>query len=455
MSLTRPILNVPDTQSLPAGPEVGDLLAGKYRVERKIGQGGMGVVVVARHVELDERVAVKFLLPKALEDNEAVMRFSREARASVKIKSEHVVRTLDVGKLDNGAPYMVMEYLEGADLGARLEQSGRLPIKQAVDFVLQTCHALADAHAIGIIHRDIKPSNLFVVRKSDGTEAVKVLDFGISKVTGSAAGSLDVGMTSTRTLMGSPSYMSPEQLTAARDAGVHTDIWALGITLHEFLAGHPPFAGPNMPVLCTRIMQQAAPRLSATRPDVPDELQSVVDKCLEKEPAKRYPNVAELAVALVPFASSRGRRTADAAQRVLQAAGLCPGSLTLPLDSNSPPVAVPVRPYPMLPEVVSTLPVSPKRRPWQAVRWGVVSLLLVAGAIAAIPSATRWYAKLTAPAASAAATSAAAPAATNLPTFQFVLAPDATSTARPNAVSKSSAAHKPVRQKSALTSQKP
>jgi eukaryotic-like serine/threonine-protein kinase len=145
----------------------GQLLGGKYRIERLLGEGGMGVVVAARHLELDEPVAIKFLLPEALANTEAVGRFAREARAAVKIKSQHVARTIDVGKLDNGAPYIVMEYLDGMDLSARLRKFGPLSVDDAVSFALQTCEALADAHALGIIHRDLKPAHLFVVHATD------------------------------------------------------------------------------------------------------------------------------------------------------------------------------------------------------------------------------------------------------------------------------------------------
>ena len=299
------------------GVREGEVLAGKYRIERRIGEGGMGMVVVAHHLELDEPVAIKFLLPQALGNSEAVMRFAREARASVKIKSEHVARTLDVGKLENGAPYMVMEYLQGADLSARLRSSGPLPIDQAVNFTLQACQALADAHAIGIIHRDIKPSNLFVIRKTDGNESVKVLDFGISKVTGAAAAGTDMGMTRTQTLMGSPLYMSPEQMASSRDVGAASDIWALGVTLHELLTGKTPFEAESITELCSKVLTQPTPRLREWRPGVPDGLQAVIDRCLEKEPAKRYSNVAELAIALMPFGTKRGRLSAEGAARVL------------------------------------------------------------------------------------------------------------------------------------------
>jgi len=362
------------------GIEPGALLAGKYRVERKIGEGGMGVVVVARHLELDELVAIKFLLPDAASNPEAVMRFSREARASVKIKSEHVARTLDVGKLDNGVAYMVMEYLQGTDLDVRLRESGSLPIEQAVDFTLQTCHALADAHAIGIIHRDVKPSNLFVVRKSDGNESIKMLDFGISKITGAAAGGTEMSMTRTQTLMGSPHYMAPEQMASSRNVGPSVDIWALGVTLYELISGQSPFDGDSITELCSQVLTQPPPRLCQWRQDVPQGLQAVVDHCLEKDPAKRYLDVAELAVALIPYGTDRGRLSAEAAWRVLQGAGMSRNALV--------PLPTPGEPHPGAPNrfntgaVASWTQTNPQYKRRNRLWIGSVASMLLIGAIA-------------------------------------------------------------------------
>src|ERR1700733_1118638 len=193
-----------------AGIREGDILAGKYRVERVLGVGGMGVVVAASHVQLETKVAIKFLLPEMLSSREAVARFPREARAAVRITSEHVARIFDVGTLENGAPYMVMEFLEGGDLAAWIEQRGPMPVEQAVEFVLQACVAVADAHGLGIVHRDLKPANLFCVRRTDGRLLIKVLDFGISKVTQFGSSGPGTSATKTSALMGSPLYMSPE-----------------------------------------------------------------------------------------------------------------------------------------------------------------------------------------------------------------------------------------------------
>lgn len=305
----------------PAGVREGDVLAGKYRIEKVLGAGGMGIVVAAHHVQLDERVAIKFLLPEALENQEAVARFAREARAAVKIKSEHVVRVFDVGALDTGAPYMVMEYLEGGDLAAWLRQQGPLSVEQAVEFVLQASEAIADAHALGIVHRDLKPANLFCVRRSDGLLSLKVLDFGISKVTKASSSAPNLGMTDTSMMIGSPLYMSPEQMHSSRDVDARTDIWAVGVILYELLAGTSPFTGESLPEVVTKATSHPVPPLAGHRPGLPPDLEAVIQKCLEKDREQRYRNVAELAAALAPFGSKRARASAERISRIIQAAG--------------------------------------------------------------------------------------------------------------------------------------
>ncbi len=328
------------TQSFPtASIAVGQVIAQKYHVERVIGEGGMGVVVAARHVELDDRVAIKFLLPDALANAEAVARFAREARASVRIKSEHVARTLDVGRLENGAPYMVMEYLEGTDLATRLQQSGPLPIEQAVVFMLEACEALADAHAIGIIHRDLKPANLFVIRRTDGTESIKLLDFGISKITKASESGPAMDMTKTAAIMGSPVYMSPEQLTSSRDVDTRSDIWSIGVTLFELLTGKLPFIAETIAELGAKVLTYPTPDVREWRPSVPEGLQAVIERCLGKSPSLRYLNVAELAAALAEFGPRRSRYSAERISRVLGAAGLSASALQLPPSTDPIPPA--------------------------------------------------------------------------------------------------------------------
>jgi serine/threonine-protein kinase len=309
-------------------------LAGKYRVDRVLGVGGMGVVVAAHHIDLDEKVAIKFLLPQSLANKEAVARFAREARAAVKIKSEHVARVSDVGKLENGSPYMVMEYLEGGDLADWLSQRGALPVEQAVDFLLQACEAIAEAHSLGIVHRDLKPANLFIIRRADGQLSVKVLDFGISKMTGIGAASADGSMTKTSSLMGSPLYMSPEQMQTPKDVDSRSDIWAIGVILHELLTGNSPFIAETMPELVLKIVSSPPPPLRAGRPDAPDGLEAVLRRCLEKDRGKRYETVGELALALMQFGSKRARGSVERISGVMRGAGMSSSALAMPPSSD-------------------------------------------------------------------------------------------------------------------------
>jgi serine/threonine protein kinase len=311
----------------------GDILAGKYRIDRILGAGGMGVVVAARHIRLDEHVAIKFLLPEMMEHGEAVARFEREARAAVKIKSEHVARVSDVGTLENGAPYMVMEYLQGSDLADWLRQRGPLPIEQAVDFLLQASEAIAEAHSLGIVHRDLKPANLFVIRRPDGSTSVKVLDFGISKMRGSSASVPDVSITKTSTMMGSPLYMSPEQMQSAKDADHRADIWALGIILQELLTGASPFIADTVPELVAKILSTPPPSLRARRPDAPEGLERVILTCLEKDRNRRFGSVADLALALAPYAPRHSRLSIERISGVMREAGFG-ASTVLPPSSN-------------------------------------------------------------------------------------------------------------------------
>jgi serine/threonine-protein kinase len=280
----------------------GDVLAGRYRVERVLAMGGMGVVVAARHVQLNQRVAVKVLTHNA-ESSQANARFLTEAKASALLRSDHVVHVSDVGTLDNGKPFMVMELLDGQDLAQVLESEGRLSVEQAVDYMLQACEGLAEAHAARIVHRDLKPGNLFRVRKKDGSELIKVLDFGVSK-----ALSVDVRaegtVTTTDAVFGSPLYMSPEQMQSASKADERSDIWSLGVVLYELLTRRMPFDAESMAGLAVRIATDPPDRLLSVLPDAPPALEGVIMKCLEKKPDARYPNVAELASDLEPFCAT-------------------------------------------------------------------------------------------------------------------------------------------------------
>jgi len=323
------------------GVREGDVLAGKYRIEKILGAGGMGVVVAAHHIQLDEKVAIKFLLPDALSNEEAVARFAREARAAVKIKSEHVARVSDVGTLENGAPYMVMEFLEGGDLASWLRQRGPLTIEQATEFMLQACEAIADSHGLGIVHRDLKPANLFCIRRSDGLLSIKVLDFGISKVTTLGPTGPEMSMTRTTAVMGSPLYMSPEQMKSTREVDARTDIWAVGVILYELLTGKPPFDGDTLTEVCIKAAVHPPPPIRDRRPEIPLALEAVILKCLEKSRENRYQNVAELALALAPFGPKRSGASVERITRIIQAAGLSMSALVLPASTPPEPDRAP------------------------------------------------------------------------------------------------------------------
>jgi len=308
----------------------GQILGGKYRIDRILGAGGMGMVVAATHLQLDERIAIKFLLPEALRNPEAVARFGREAKAAVKIRGEHVARVIDVGTFENGAPYMVMEHLDGRDLSTLLHEQGALSPTDAVDAVLQACEALAEAHMLGIVHRDLKPANLFMVRRPDGTPSVKVLDFGISKLTHAGA---DHSMTKTSAVMGSPLYMSPEQMTASRQVDARTDIWAIGVVLYELLTGRVPFSADTLPEICGLILTATPSAVRDYAPGVPDGLQTVVRRCLEKDRERRFANVSELAHALSPFGSRATSRSVERIARILGASNILDA---MPLSGAAP-----------------------------------------------------------------------------------------------------------------------
>jgi serine/threonine-protein kinase len=308
------------TQADPVPVRPGDLLAGKYRVEAVLGMGGMGVVVSARHEQLDQRVAIKFVRPEALGNSDAIERFLREARAAVKLRSEHAARVLDVGTLDSGAPYMVMELLEGSDLARTLEEQGRLSVEQAADWIAQACEALAEAHAAGIVHRDLKPQNLFLARTVGDAVKVKVLDFGVSK-SDSALTSGVGGLTRTRAMLGSPLYMSPEQMRSSRDVDARADVWALGAVLFELLTAAHPFEAETLPELCLKVVGDPPRSILDLRPDLPAELVLVIERCLRKSPSERFANAAELAEALEPFVSQASRHNIERARKAIQARG--------------------------------------------------------------------------------------------------------------------------------------
>jgi serine/threonine protein kinase len=299
---------------------VGTILAGKYRIERMIGEGGMGMVVAAMHLHLGTQVALKFLHHDMAMNQQMAERFLREARASALLKSEHVCRVSDVGMLDSGAPYIVMELLVGQDLSSMLRNHGPMPISTAADYLLQALIGLAEAHAANIVHRDLKPGNLFWTQRPDGTALVKVLDFGIAKAPSTA----NFSMTQTSTVMGSPGYMSPEQLKSSKVVDARSDIWSMGVVLYELVSGKTPFEGESITELALKVAMDPTPPLPG---NFPPAFQQVISRCLEKDPIRRYHDVAELAQALAPFAGPRGHEMANAVTRVLRGHNAVPPTM--------------------------------------------------------------------------------------------------------------------------------
>jgi serine/threonine protein kinase len=291
-------------ERLPAPVQKGDIVDGKYLVGECLAWGGMGVVSAATHIDLRKEVALKCIRPEYLKNPEIVARFLNEARAAASLRSEHVARVLDFGTTESGVPYLVMERLQGASLSAVLKQWGPLPISEVVDYVLQVCESLAEAHALDIVHRDIKPENLFLTQGVDGQPTLKVLDFGISK---QLSNDVDRTLTNPSSSMGSPWYMSPEQMKSARDVDPRTDIWSIGVVLFELLTADSPFTGRNLTEICASVLCDVPPRLRALRPEVPPLLDDIVMRCLAKDRVERFADVTELARALTPFASPAGR----------------------------------------------------------------------------------------------------------------------------------------------------
>ncbi|HTV21720.1 MAG TPA: serine/threonine-protein kinase [Polyangiaceae bacterium] len=331
----------------PADYAIGQVIAGKYRVERKIGEGAMGIVLAATHLGLDEPVAIKFMRPEMQSVEGTRERFAKEAKIAARIRSEHVAKVLDVGELDALGPFIVMEYLEGKSLAdlidARaLDRQAPLPVERAVEYLLQACEALAAAHAIGVIHRDVKPDNLFVTRHG-GLETLKLLDFGISKAPlpnaplhdamSVSSQSANAGTSTTAFVMGTPLFMSPEQLRSLPDVDCRTDIWSMGAVMYELLSGAPPFQAVSIPEICAAILDATPTPLP---PSCPAALQAVVMRCLEKDRERRYQSIAELASALVPFATGEARAYASRSSCILRASTLnLPGADVAPAAVGS------------------------------------------------------------------------------------------------------------------------
>ncbi|WP_437675649.1 AAA-like domain-containing protein [Sorangium sp. So ce131] len=282
---------------------LGETLLDKYRVERVLGEGGMGVVLAARHIDLGQLFAIKLLRRGTSSNASTVSRFMREARAAARLTNDHVARVYDVGRLDNGAPYMVMEYLEGSDLSQVVCSRGALPLDEVVVLVQQACDAIAEAHTLGIVHRDLKLANLFLTRRRSGEPFLKVLDFGISKQPEDAE-----QLTKPGAIVGSPRYMSPEQISDPKTVDGRSDIWAMGVILHELTTGKPPFEGKGLPELIMNVFSSVPPPPSRLRPELPTALDEVVARCLCKHRDGRYATIAEFAAAVGSIVGARGEQ---------------------------------------------------------------------------------------------------------------------------------------------------
>ncbi len=289
----------------------GDVLLDKYRIEEVLGTGGMGKVVRASHVMLQQQFAIKVLLPHMADSAETVSRFMREAQATSKLKSEHIARVFDVGRMPDGAPFMVMEYLQGNDLNQILRHHGPQRSQVVCDLMLQACEGMAEAHSLGIVHRDIKPSNFFITTRPDGTMLLKILDFGISKT--------PVGvteLTGAQTVIGTPTYMSPEQMKSGRDADGRSDVWSMGVVMYQMLDGRPPFVGESYPELVLKVGTETPQPIHT---QLPPGLMQVIMTCLEKNPVQRQQTVGELARMLAPYATDpmQGTQSAQRTTRIL------------------------------------------------------------------------------------------------------------------------------------------
>jgi eukaryotic-like serine/threonine-protein kinase len=350
--------------SLAGLPAPGTVVGGKYRVEHLLGEGGMGVVLAAKHLELGTRVALKLLRGPRRGAHEA--RFFREAQAAARLESDHAARVLDVGRLDDGTPFIVMEHLSGRDLARLLRERGPLAIEAAAHHLLQACEALAEAHSLGIVHRDLKPSNLFLASRRDGSEVIKVLDFGISKWTRPEHPGAS-SITGASAVLGSAWYMSPEQLRDSKRVDARTDIWSLGVVLFELVAGSPPFDGDSAAAVGARIAASEPRALRELVPDAPPALSSVILRCLAKDPAHRFPDVAALARALAPLAGAP-ESSLQRLEHVLQRPDVGPASSTAAADTAAPTGTSPAWHAP---------PPGPRRR-WPA------AAVLAAGIAAAL-----------------------------------------------------------------------
>lgn len=382
----------PDThrEPMPGLPADGEIVAGKYRVERAIGSGGMGHVLAVRHVALDRLFAMKLLDPRLVDDADARARFAREARAMSALTSRHTVRVHDVAELPTGLPFLVMDHLEGEDFSRVLARRGPLPIDEAIEWIDQACEAVEEAHAAGLVHRDLKPKNLFLARDPIG-ESVRVLDFGIARALGGRVGKAAT-ITRHGDFVGTLSYMAPEQIRSARSVDHRTDIWALGACLYRFLTNARPFVAENEGALVEAILAEEPRAIRELRPEIPPALALVVGRCMRKAPAERFATVAALREGLRLARSTHELPLDDRtvpmrnAPMRLDPRAVPSATAKMPPVQLAPPVVLP------LPPPVVVQPPPARARPLDPIVVLIVAIggvVLAAGVVAALLLAGR------------------------------------------------------------------
>jgi serine/threonine protein kinase len=372
----EPLRSSSDPGELPELPKPGDIVHGRYRVDYELGRGGMGVVLQAHDQMLDRDVALKVVLPRMLRSPEAIERFGNEARSLAQLESRHVVRVMDFGAISSppasaGLPFMVLELLRGEDLFNVAAREGGIAPARVVRYALQACSGLAAAHAQGIIHRDLKPENLFLAVEGDGSECLKVLDFGIARSHSRRA------LTRGHIGVGSPGYMSPEQVEGTGHVDPRSDIWGLGVVMYELLAHRPAFFGDNPQSLCLQILTAKVAPLSELKPNLPPALVYIVERCMAREPEHRFADVAELAEALAPLDVWSPASDAEQIRRRLDAAEDSPVSETRPQHSRELPSI----------DVVVTEPVTapPPRRSRRRMASLVLAAAVLVPVVALLP----------------------------------------------------------------------
>ena len=335
----------PPRESAPRRDELvreGEVLAGKYRVERIPGRNGLGVLVQVRHMELGQEVTLKFLVPDACMYPEFVQRFIREARAAVKIQGEHVARVTDVGRLESGAPYMVREFLRGPDLAEVLKVRGPLPLSEACDYIIQAAEAVAEAHVLGIAHRNLRPTTLVVTRRSDGAPLVKVFDFAAAEALHvEPFTKRSVSLVGSSALLASLPYLSPEQVRDPHGVDFRADVYALGAILYELLCGLAPFEAESAPALLAMVAADSPVPLQTYRPDLPEPLEQAVMRCLAKAREQRFSSIAELSLALGPYASADSTSSIERIVRLARRGTRPPSVSDARVSSPFIPVAPP------------------------------------------------------------------------------------------------------------------